>query len=503
MTLTNNISLVRLLDLVKFFLPILPEVEVPFEKINFDERVIFTIASGIIFLLAQFPIYGLSPNAFLEIEDPFYFNRSIFAMEKGTLLELGLLPVISAALLWQLAAGLKLVKVNFNLRSDRELFQTGQKLTSFALAIVYALGLVGSGYYNNAVRGAEAAEAVANGGYPPIGALFLILFQIVGTSFVITLMVEIFDKGYGFGSGFLCFIALQSATNFVHDVISFESHQVVGGEFKVYGAISSILVGLKDFKLNLESFTRSNLPNISQILISLLSMLVVIGLQNLRIELPIRSTKMRGMANVFPIRLLYTGALPIIFAYTVLANVQIIGFAISQVLTKFTSSAIIPNLIGQWTANAVTGNLELSSGLLYFVSPPSSLIGTITSPLRTIGYSAAVVFLSCWFANIWSNISGSAPKDISKQFTDQGITIAGKRDISITKELARVIPVASVSGAFVLAATAIAGDLLGGLGKGVASVIGLAAAFGVLEEFTIEFQQSGAGSQFGNAFGTK
>ena len=117
--------------MVKFFLPILPEIEYPFEKVSFDEKIVFTVGSAIIFLFGQLPIYGLIPNAQFYLLDPFSNFRSIFAMNKGTLLELGLLPIITSAFIWQIAAGLRLINVNFKLRIDRELFQTGQKLTSF------------------------------------------------------------------------------------------------------------------------------------------------------------------------------------------------------------------------------------------------------------------------------------------------------------------------------------------------------------------------------------
>ena len=120
---TTKTNPVRLLDLVKFFLPLLPEVELPDESVTLDEKIVFTVASGIIFLFGQLPLYGLGPDAAMNIRDPFYLFRSVFAMEKGTLLELGLLPVMTSAFLWQLAAGLRLVKVNLSLRSERELFQ--------------------------------------------------------------------------------------------------------------------------------------------------------------------------------------------------------------------------------------------------------------------------------------------------------------------------------------------------------------------------------------------
>ena len=145
--------------------------------------------------------------------------------------------------------------------------------------------------------------------------------------------------------------------------------------------------------------------------------------------------------------------------------------------------------------------VQLESFIGNLVLFVSSILNTLVSPLKTAAFTFVVIVLSAWFANIWSSISGSSPKDISKQFKEQGISIAGKRDISITKELSRVIPVASVSGATVLGLIAVAGEVLGGVGKGVGTIIGVSAAFGVLEEFMMEYQQAGGNSQFSGAFG--
>lgn len=481
-------------------MPILPEIESPVEKISLDEKIVYTVGSGIIFLVSQLPLYGLTSDAFLKINDPFYFQRSIFAMEKGTLLELGLLPVLTSAFLWQLCAGSKLLNVNFNLRSDRELFQSGQKLTSFVLAIVYAAGLVSSGYYNNVIRGYDQFGNDAS----PVSPLALVFLQIVGMSWIITLMVEIFDKGYGFGSGILCFITLQIATNLVKDVIGLELVALPNSnKFESFGAVINFI---KNFQINfknlssnvLNSFTRSQLPNLTQFYIVLATVFILIAFQNYRIELPIRSTKVRGMNNVYPIRLLYTGALPIAFVYTVLSNAQIFGFFIVTVLKNY--SPFAASLIGTWSLDK-NSNLKLTSGALYFLAPSDNMTQSLLSPIKSVVYGVTVIVLAAWFSNKWSRISGSSPKDISKQFKDQGISISGKRDISITKELSRVIPVASVSGASILAVIAIGGELLGGLGKGVGAVIGICSAFGVLEDFMLEYQQSGGNSQLASAFG--
>lgn len=470
--------------MVKVFLPILPEIELPYEKVTLDEKIIFTISSGIIFLLGQLPIYGLKPNAYLYIQDPFTEFRSIFAMEKGTLLELGLLPVLTSGFIWQLAAGFKYINVNLGLRSDRELYQTGQKLTSFALAIFYLVGLFLSNYYDLSFKNHSIGTELS------IGNMVLIFLQVFGFNFFVTSMVEIIDKGYGFGSGSLALLTVQYTTNFVRDLVGLELIPLKNSnKTESFGSLTNFI---KNFSFSfdnlsanvLNSFTRFELPNLTQFYIAIGSILVVIGLNNFRIELPVRSTKMRGMSNMYPIKLLYTGSLPLLFAITMLANLQVFGFFVSSIFNY--------SFIGKY--ELVNTSLVLKSGLLAYFAAPTGL-QIILNPIRTIVFGSSVIILTSWFANYWSLFSGSAPKDISKQFKDQGISIAGKRDVSITKELSRIIPVASVSGAFVTAVIAIIGEFLGGSGKGIAAVVGICSGFSIMEEFAMESQQSGGASQ--------
>lgn len=483
------LTTVRLLDLVKFFAPILPEIEFPDEKISLDEKVLFTIGSGLIFVLAQLPIYGLIPDASLKMADPFAALRPVFAMEQASLLELGLLPVISAAFLWQVAAGLRLIKVNFNFSYDRELYQTAQKLTSFVFGLVFAVSLIALGYYDSVIRGSTEDAS------PPLGAYVLILFQIVSTNFILTLLVEVIDKGYGFCSGILCFLSLHAATGLVRDVVGLEL--VAAGpesEPQTYGVFAHLIKSL--FSLNFTtikdafvgSFTRSSFPTLPRVLLAIATGLAVIAMQNFRFELPIRSNRARGSLNVYPLRMLYTGALPVLFAFTVLANAQITLHFFSVLIEPF-----YPVVSAVVETRDVTGRVV--SGVAYYVSSPASFAESVLSPIRAVVYTSSVLILATSFALFWSKISGSAPKDIAKQFKEQSIIIAGKRDVLIAKELSRVIPVASVTGAFVLSSVAVAGELLGASGKTVSVSIGVCAAFAVLEDFMVDFQQSGGASQ--------
>lgn len=439
-------------------------------------------------MLAQIPIYGLVKDATLNMADPFPALRPLFALEQGSLLELGLLPLITSAFAWQIAAGLRLVNVNFLYAQDRELFQSAQKLTAIALGSVFALALIASGYYDPVLRGVTE-------GSTPYTSYALIFVQIVGWNFIMTLLSEVIDKGYGFGSGALSFVALNAATQIVRDVVGLETVSAVpGGEPETYGVVTYLVKAL--FSLDLKTikdafigiFSRGTFPNLPSVLILLLTGLFTIGLQNFRIELPVRSNRARGTANVYPIRLLYTGALPVLFAFTVLANVQLVLHFASLVVAPF--YPVVANVL---ETRSETG--AVASGIAFYFSAPASLTESALSPIRAVVYVSTVLVLATSFAHFWSQISGSSPKDIAKQFKEQSIIIAGKRDVSIAKELSRVVPVASVTGAAALSAIALVGELVGASGKTVAITVGVCAAFAILEDFMLDFQQSGGASQ--------
>lgn len=478
---------------MKIFLPLLPEIELPDERISIDEKVVFTVGSGLLFIISQLPIYGLVKDAPLKMADPFFAWRPLFAMEQGSLMELGLLPVLSAAFVWQIAAAAKLINVNFLYSQDRELFQTAQKLTSFVFAAVFGVSLIASGYYDSVLRGSPDASS--------FGWYALVFVQIFGWNVMLTLMVEILDKGYGFGSGVLSFIALNAATRLVRDVAGVELVSASpDGEPETYGVLAFLIKALFSMEFSaikdalIGMFFRSGFPTIGMVLIAVASGLATIILQNFRLELPIRSNKARGTANVFPIRMLYTGSLPVLFAFTAVANAQIVLHFLSVALESFN-----PTLAAIVETRGETG--AAVGGLSFYLSPPSSLTNSLLSPIRAVVFVGSILLLAVSFASFWCKISGSAPKDIAKQFKDQSIVIAGKRDVSVTKELSKVIPTSAVTGAFALSALALVGELLGASGKTVSVVVGVCASFAILEEFMMEVQQNGGASQLMNSLG--
>jgi len=142
-------------------------------------------------ICCQIPLYGVVKQ---EGADPLYWLRVILASNKGTIMELGMSPIITSGMIMQLLVGAKIIDVNMQSKEDRELFQAAQKL--FGLLITFG----------------EALAYLLSGMYGPVGELgflrsFLIITQLFLAGFMVLMLDELLQKGYGLGSGISLFIA--------------------------------------------------------------------------------------------------------------------------------------------------------------------------------------------------------------------------------------------------------------------------------------------------------
>ena len=186
-------SQVRLIQLVTPVRHMLPEVEPPQRKnLAFREKMLWTaIVLFVYLIMCQIPLYGTIRQ---EGADPLYWLRVILASNKGTLMELGISPIITSSMIMQLLAGAKLIDVDMSSTEDRNLFQSTQKLFSIIITIGEALAYLLSGMYGN-----------VNEIGPVNGAL--IVFQLSLSGIIVILLDELLQKGYGLGSGISLFIA--------------------------------------------------------------------------------------------------------------------------------------------------------------------------------------------------------------------------------------------------------------------------------------------------------
>jgi protein transport protein SEC61 subunit alpha len=212
-----------------------------------------------------------------------------------------------------------------------------------------------------------------------------------------------------------------------------------------------------------EAFYRQNLPNIMNLLATLVVFAAVIYLQGFRVEIPVKSSRQRGMRGSYPVRLFYTSNMPIMLQSALCSNI----FLISQMLYSRFSDNLLVKLLGVWEPReGGSAQLYASSGIAYYMSPPLNFKEALLDPIHTAVYVAFMLVACALFSKTWIEVSGSAPRDVAKQLKDQGLVMAGHREQSMYKELKRIIPTAAAFGGACIGALSVTSDLLGALGSG-------------------------------------
>ncbi|CAL5223484.1 g6008 [Coccomyxa viridis] len=467
--------MVRPLELVRPFLAVLPDIEPPERRVSFREKAGYTATALFVFLVcSQLPLYGIKTNSG---SDPFYWARVIMASNRGTCMELGISPIVTSGLVMQLLAGSKLIDVDNSVKADRELLNGAQKLLGVLITIGEAVAYVVSGMYGD-VRELGAGNAV------------LIILQLFLAGILVICLDEMLQHGYGLGSGISLFIA----TNICESIIwkAFSPYTVSsprGVEFE--GAIIALfhLLLTRGDKVRAlkEAFYRSSLPNITQLMSTIVIFLVVIYFQGFRVDLPVRSKQRRGHQQNYPIKLFYTSNMPIILQSALVSNL----YFISQLLYKRYGGNILVQLLGKWQEVDQSGQMHPVGGLVYYISAPHSLSQVAANPLHAMVYVAFMLGACALFSKTWIEVSGSSANDVAKQLREQQMFLQGHRDTvqSLKKELNRYIPTAAAFGGMCIGALTIIADFMGAIGSGTGILLAVTIIYQYFEAYEKEKAQ--------------
>ena len=122
-----------------------PEVKAPERKVSFNTRILWTALALIVYLVfAETPLYGVTTD---QDAGALFAMRVIFASTRGTLLELGIGPIVTAGLIIQLLAGSDLIEFDNTNPEHRALFTTASKFFSFTMIVLQASIMIISGTY--------------------------------------------------------------------------------------------------------------------------------------------------------------------------------------------------------------------------------------------------------------------------------------------------------------------------------------------------------------------
>jgi preprotein translocase SecY subunit len=446
----------RFLSLFKPLGRILPEIKVPARKVSFNEKIFWTAIVLIVYLvMSEISLYGISS----DIQDQFGALRVIFASNRGTLMELGIGPIVTAGLILQLLSGSAIINCDMSNPEDRGLFTIASKVFSIVLTGIQAGAYLISGMYGN---------------FGDLGTASIVIFiQLIAAGMIVMLLDELVQKGWGLGSGISLFIMAGVAQNIMWSSFSPQSGLFVGSLSLLLGGGQSLMSWILG-----EAYASSLIGLIATIG----AFLAVIYLQGVRIELPLTYAGYKGFRSRYPIKLLYVSNLPVIFASALFANVYFFSQLIWNTSNSNNSNFWL-NLLGtyKYVASGNKTSLQPSGGLVYYVTAPQSLQAVAAEPIRAAMYLAILVGFCAVFSLIWLEVGGLGPDKVAKQLMDAGMQIPGYRRSGrpIEAILKRYIPVVTVLGGIIIGLIAGVADFLGVFGSGT----GIMLAVGIIYQY--------------------
>jgi len=395
-------------------------------------------------------------------------------------MELGISPIVTSGLVMQLLAGVKILEVDQSDKNERELFAGAQKLFGMIITICQGSAYVLSGMYG------DLSDLGA-------GNAFLLVVQLFFAGILVIVWDELLQKGYGLGSGISLFIATNICETIIWKSLSPTTISTPSGT-QFEGAIIALfhlLVTRSDKVRALrEAFYRNNLPNITNLLATVLVFAIVIYFQGFRVDLPVKHKNARGQMATYPIKLFYTSNIPIILQTALVSNL----YFLSQMLYRRFPTNFLIGLFGTW--KELEGNYGGQSipvaGIVYYISPPANLNELVKDPIHTIIYLAFVLTSCALFSRTWIQVSGSAPKDVAKQFRDQQMIMKGHREKSVLKTLYRYIPTAAAFGGLCIGALSVMADFLGAIGSGTGILLAVTIIYQYFELFAKEATDFGS-----------
>jgi protein transport protein SEC61 subunit alpha len=443
---TSEHGLGRIIKTISAYVPQVPK---PKKKISLTEKFVWTgIALVAYLIMAQIPLYGVTDDPRFDF---LAFARVIFAAQQGTLMELGIGPIVTAGLLMQLLKGSNLIKLDFKNPDDRALFTSATKIVTI-IVIVAEGGLYGASVYGP-LTAAEAPYAI-----------YVVIAQLIGASVIVMLLDEMVQKGWGIGSGLSLFIMAGIAQTILWNVFSIVPSQDGPVGILPFTIDASISGHGAD-----AIFRTGQLPSIFTLGLTVGVILVLVYIEGIHVDVPIVSTKYRGFTAVYPIKLLYTSVIPVILASALLANAVFMG---QMLWANYNPNNQNPafNWIAQFDPNSGSrgGQATPTGGILYYITAPRSLDIVAADPVRAIVYVIFFTAIVTVFSRLWVELGGLSAKNAARNLLDADVQVPGFRrsEGSVETLLNKYIPSLTIISGIIIGLLASVSNVLNVFGSG-------------------------------------
>jgi preprotein translocase subunit SecY len=488
----------------------MPAVSQPKGHVQFRTKMFWTVGILLLyFVLTNIFLYGVDQATVIDL---FQSYRAILAGQQGTLMHLGIGPIVTGSIIMQLFTGAKIINLDLTDDEDKGMYQGTQKVMVVAMIFVEAVPQV-FGYLSPSAS-LVSSLGVASPGNGLLLAETIIVAQLVFGSYLVFLMDEVVSK-WGIGSGISLFIAAGV------------SQQIVQGTLNWLPATSTAPISETNppsgtIPKSIWFFTNLNAGQMAgggweQVLLHSPNPVVALAgtaaifflvawTESTRIELPLSHAEARGARGRYPLRLIYASNIPVILMAALLANVSMFSILLwsNPTLSHF------PLLGHQWwigsypasqtaaTAMGVSATTPLTGGA-YYLSTVNGLESWLLPLLNAQTYGSLLVGHAWWqdlahvviyfsvmvtgsiiFARFWIQTTNMGPEAVARQIEASGMQIPGfRREPRVLRRvLERYIPVITIISGAAVGALAAGADLIGTVGN--ASGTGVLLTVGII-----------------------
>jgi preprotein translocase subunit SecY len=444
----------------------IPEVKSPEEKkLDFNTKLKWTlIVLGAFFILANISLFGLSENALSRFE----YLAIILGTDFGSIISLGIGPIVMASIILQLLSGSGIINIDTNTVEGKKFFSGLQKLLTFFFIVFEALIYV-------LMQGLQALP----------GYTWIVIGQLILGGLAIFYMNEVSEK-WGFGSGVSLFIGAGVSWRIVTNALQFLDTQGQNCLLNFRGtACSGKILALVQSIINkypIEEF----LDPFTVLIATVIIFLGVVWAQSLKVEIPLSFGRIRGYSIKWPLSFFYASVIPVILVAALIANIQLFGGLIENVAA--------PCLEGAAADAVCSGGAKFASYFTFFghfidgqpVSGFAFWVGSTdireliirggfmwTYLIQGLVHTLFFIVLCAMFSVFWVKTSGMDSKAQAQKISSSGLQVAGFRQDNRILEsiLDRYIMPLTVMGGAAIGFLASITNLMGALVSGTAMLL--------------------------------
>ena len=441
----------------------IPEVKSPEEKkLGFNTKLKWTLIVLIsFFILANISLFGLSNNALERFE----YLAIILGTEFGSIISLGVGPIVMASIILQLLVGSGILNIDTATTEGKKFFQGIQKLLVFFFIIFESMIYV-------LMQGLQAIP----------GFTLLVIFQLILGGLAIFYMDSLVSK-WGFGSGVSLFIGAGVSWRLITSAFQFVNQQ--GSNCFIGFTDAAVLCPgrvLALIQAALNRFPIEILSALAAILSTAIIFLIVVWAQSLKVEVPLSFGRIRGYGVKWPLSFFYASVIPVILTAALIANVQLFGGMLENAASSCSSAAGCTGLAKFASYFGFLGSFsqgQAISGLAFWLGSTNLLDLIIRGGflpiylIQGITHILFFVFFSTIFSIFWVKTSGIDAKAQAHRIASSGLQVAGFRQDERVLEsiLERYVMPLTVMGGIAIGLLASITDLLGALVSGTAILL--------------------------------